>query len=344
MGEVAVSMRIVVTDYLEPDFNWEQDQLRSRGLAFSWQQHQLKFAGETELVAAVREADILVVNMAKMTASVIGQLARARLIIRHGIGYDNVDGTAAAAAGIRLANVPDYCPDEVAEQAMMLIFAAARRLREQLVSMEASVAKGSWDFAPVGPVYMMKGKTLGIIGCGRIGSRVLKMSAALGMRILVCDPYLSDDRKSALGIQTVNFEHVLHESDIVTLHAPLHDETRGLICRRTLAMMKPTAVLINTARGGLIVDEDLARALHDRVIAGAALDVYQREPPSRDNPLFGAPGVLMTPHLSWYSEESGWSIREKILEDIVLCLENKPPRFTVNPEVEKTLGGKAYRF
>ena len=138
---------IVVTDYLEPDFTWETDQLRARGFDVAWQQHQLKFADEDELVQAIGAADVVVVNMARMTAGVIGRLERCRLIIRHGIGYDNVDLQAATARGIRVANVPDYCPQEVAEQAVMLIFAAARHLPEQLRSMDASVAKGQWDLA-----------------------------------------------------------------------------------------------------------------------------------------------------------------------------------------------------
>jgi len=330
-----VPTKIVVTDHLEPDFIWETDQLRARGFDFTWQQHQLKFASEDELVPAIRDADVVVVNMARMAAGVIGRLERCRLIIRHGIGYDNVDLKAATAKGIRVANVPDYCPQEVAEQAVMLILAAARHLPEQLRSMDASVAKGQWDFSAVRAVYMMEGKKLGIVGCGRIGSRVLRMTAGFGMTVLVCDPYLPDKEKKALGIETVPLERVLAESDIVSVHTPLTDETRGMFNARTLAMMKPSAVLVNTARGPLVVDADLAQALRDARLAGAAIDVYDFEPPRRDNPLFGAPNLLMTPHLSWYSEESGWSIREKILEDIVRFLEGKPPRFTVNPDVER---------
>ena len=333
--------KIVVTDYLEPDFNWEKDQLRSRNVDFSWQEHQLKFAPADDLVKAIGDADVVVVNMAAMNAEVISRLSKCRLIIRHGIGYDNVDLKAATAKGIRVANIPDYCPEEVAEQAVMLIFAAARHLPEQLISMDASMAKGAWDFSPVRSVYMMHGKTLGIVGCGRIGRRVLRMAAGFGMKILVCDPYLSEADRQELGLQnTVSLETVLKESDIVTLHTPLNDETRGMINAGALSMMKRSAVLVNTARGPLIVDEDLAEALQRGVIARAAIDVYHREPPSRETPLAKAPNLLMTPHLAWYSEESVWSIREKILENIVLFLEGKPPRFTVNPAVEKVIAAR----
>jgi len=339
-----VPTKIVVTDYLEPNFDWEQQELRRQGFDFAWQSHQLKQAGEDELVAAIGDAEVVVVNMARLTAGVLDRLPRAKLIIRHGIGYDNVDLAAATGRGLRLANVPDYCPDEVAEQTWLLIFAAARHLPEQLVSMAASSAKGAWDFSSVRPVHLMNGRTLGIVGCGRIGSRVLKMAAGLGMTVLVCDPYLSAQRRRELGVETVPLERVLREADVVTLHTPLTDETRGLINRRTLTLMKRTAVLVNTARGGLVVDEELARALQDGLIAGAALDVYTREPPGREHPFFVAPNLLLTPHLAWYSEESGWSIRKKILEDIILFLEGRPPRFTVNEDVEKVLGaGRAYR-
>ena len=186
-------------------------------------------------------------------------------------------------------------------------------------------------------VFQMKGKTLGIIGCGRIGSTVLQMVSGFGMNLLVCDPYLTAERKAELGLQTHSFEKVIKESDIITIHTPLNDQTRGAFNAETLAMMKPTAVLVNTARGPLVVDQDLARALHKGTIMGAAIDVYDLEPPGRDNPLLGAPNCLLTPHLSWYSEESGWSIREKILEDIIRYFEGRPPRFTVNTEVEEVL-------
>jgi D-3-phosphoglycerate dehydrogenase len=333
-----VPTKIVVTDYLEPNFDWEKEQLRSRQFDFAWQEHQLKFAPADDLVRAIGDADVVVVNMAAMNADVIGRLPKCKLIIRHGIGYDNVDLKAATAKGIRVANIPDYCPEEVAEQAVMLIFAAARHLPEQLVSMTASMAKGTWDFSPVRSVYMMEGKTLGLVGCGRIGRRVYRLASGFGMRRLVCDPYLSEEDRRELGLEkTVSLETLLRESDIVSLHTPLNDETRGTINARTLAMMKRTAVLVNTARGPLIVDEDLADALAKGVIAGAAIDVYHREPPARETPLAKAPNLLMTPHLAWYSEESGWSIREKILENIVRYFEGKPPRYTVNKDVEKVL-------
>lgn len=329
--------RIVVTDYLEPDFQWETDQLRSRGFDFQWNQHQLKFADEAELIEATLDAEIIVVNMARMTAGVISRLDKCKLIIRHGIGYDNVTVAAATAKGIRLANVPDYCVQEVAEQAVMLIVAAARHLCEQQDSMARSVRKGQWDFSVVRSVFQMKGKTLGIIGCGRIGSTVLQLVSGFAMNLLVCDPYLTLERKAELGIETLPFERVVKESDVVTIHTPLNDETRGMFNAKTLATMKPSSVLVNTARGPLVVDEDLAQALREGTIMGAAIDVYDLEPPGRGNPLLGAPNCLLTPHLSWYSEESGWSIREKILEDIVRHFEGRPPRFTVNTEVEEVL-------
>jgi D-3-phosphoglycerate dehydrogenase len=332
-----VATKIVVTDYLEPDFQWEQQELRKRGLDFQWEAHQAKFAKEDELVKLIGDAEIVIVNMARMTSGVISRLSRARLIIRHGIGYDNVDTAAATAAGIRVANIPDYCVQEVAEQTLMLILGAVRHLPEQRLSMERSVAKGQWDFSVVRPVFRMKGKTLGIVGCGRIGSTVLGLVGGLGMKVLVCDPYLSAERQAELGIRTVSLETVLAESDIVTLHTPLNAETRGMIHAAALRRMKSSAVLVNTARGPLVNDADLAEALQKGVIAGAAIDVYDLEPPKPDHPLLSAPNCLLTPHLSWYSEESGWSIREKILEDVIRHLEGRPPRFTVNKEVEGRL-------
>ena len=317
--------KIVVTDYLEPNFDWEKEQLRSRQFDFLWQEHQLKFAPADDLVQAIGDADVVVVNMAAMNADVISRLPKCKLIIRHGIGYDNVDLKAATAKGIRVANIPDYCPEEVAEQAVMLIFAAARHLPEQLLSMNASMAKGTWDFSPVRSVYMMEGKTLGLVGCGRIGRRVYRLASGFGMRRLVCDPYLSDEERRELGLEnTVSLETLLRESDIVSLHTPLNDETRSLINARTLAMMKRTAVLVNTARGPLVVEQDLCDALNAGTIAGAACDVVSEEPIRAANPLLRARNLTLTPHIAWAALEARRRLMDITAGNIAAFLAGNP--------------------
>ena len=182
-------------------------------------------------------------------------------------------------------------------------------------------------------MYRVDGSTVGIIGCGRIGGLVLKKLAGFGCRILVCDPYLSPKRQQAMGIETVSLKALCQESDFVTIHTPLNDETRYMINAEALSWMKPTAYFINTSRGGMVDIDALAQALNDRRIAGAAIDVFEKEPPGRDYPLLGLDNAVVTPHLSWYSRDAERTIREKIVQDIDMLIAGTLPRIAVNPEV-----------
>jgi len=325
-------IKIVVTDYIEPDLEWERQQL-ARFEHVHLEAHQLKFAPQEDLVAAVRNADVILVNMVPLTAEVIGRLDRCRLIIRHGVGYDNVDVAAATARRIRVAYEPDYCTDEVAEHAIALMLAAWRKLFVGRQVLEESSRNGIWNFDAIYPIAGLRGKTLGIVGCGRIGSTVLARLRSFGFQFLVCDPYLTATRRAELGVPVVPLAELLPAADIVTLHAVLNAETRHLIAAPQLRAMKSTAYLVNTARGGLVDTDALVRALRERWIAGAAIDVYTKEPPDPDFSLFGLPNVVLAPHLGWYSEEANWSIREKIVEDFVRFIEGRPPRFLINQEL-----------
>ena len=325
-------IKIVVTDYIEQDLKWEEKQL-SKYDNVVFEHHQLKFRSREEVIAAVRDADVILVNMVPFDAETISGLERCKLIIRHGAGYDNVDVAAATSRGIRVAYEPDYCSDEVAQHAIMLILASWRKLFIGRTVLEESSKAGKWDFEPVYPIYSLVGKTIGIVGCGRIGSLVLKKLGGFEFNTRICDPYLSEKRKAELGIPLEPLETVLKESDIVTIHAALTEETHHLIGEPQLRMMKPTAHLVNCARGGLVDTDALAKAIREKWIAGAGIDVYVKEPPDPDFPLFGLAEVTLAPHLSWYSEEAGWSIREKIVEDFVRFIESRPPRFLINEEL-----------
>ena len=322
-------VKVVVTDYIEPDLDWEAREMARRGLEFLT--YQLKFAPSGDVIAATRDADVVIVNMVVITSEVVTQWQKCRLVIRHGVGYDNVDVAALDRAGIPLCYIPDYCTEEVAEQAIALLLACGRRLVSSRRVLDASSARGSWDFADVIPVYRMAGQTLGIIGCGRIGSLVYLKLRSFGFKFLICDPYLSEERKGELGIEVVDKETVFRHSDLVSIHTPLTPETRHLVNARTLAMMKPTAYLVNTARGPMVDPQALADALKSGVIAGAGIDVYYIEPPPPDYPLFGLPNVILTPHLAWYSEDSGRRIRELILTEIDRFLAGQPPRYVAKP-------------
>jgi D-3-phosphoglycerate dehydrogenase len=325
--------RIVVTDYIEPDLEWERAQLTS--LPVTLDAYQLKGASREDLLAKISDADVLVVNMARMGREVLGNLHRCKLIIRHGAGFDNIDVPAATECGIQVCYVPDYCREEVAEQAMMLLLVCRRKFTKQLESLEDSVARGEWDFSKVVPLRRFSNSVAGIVGCGRIGSLVVKMLHGFGIEVLVYDPYLSEARQADLGIRCIPLEELLPRADIVTIHPALTRETQYMIGERELRMMKPTAILVNTARGAIVNAEALARACREGWIAGAGIDVFEKEPPGQVFVLRGIPNIILTPHLAWYSEDSGRSIREKILEDIRRFLDGRPPRYPINTVTRK---------
>lgn len=335
--------KVVVTDYIENDLDWEVEQFEQMpGVVF--EHYQLKQAPRAELIEKVRDADIVVVNMATFDAEVIEALEKCVLLIRHGIGYDNVDVPACTARQIRFSYQPDYCATEVAETAVSLILACARKLFISRDVLHDAATRQIWNFIPMGNVHRMFGQTLGVIGAGRIGGRVYRMLNSFGMKMMVCDPYLDERQKGALGIeQTYDLDTVLREADIVTLHTPLNDDTKYLIDEPQLRMMKPNAILVNTSRGGVVNTEALARALKEGWIGGAGVDVYEKEPPPVEMPLFGLPNATLSAHIGWMSVEAGWDIRYKIMEDVQACMEGLPPANTVNTELDGQLGGRVYR-
>lgn len=324
-------MKVVVTDYIEDDLDWEAEELEKAGIEF--EAFQLKFKTEAEVLEKISDADVIVVNMVPLTDSILSKLERCQLIIRHGIGYDNVDVEACTKYGIQFAYQPDYCKEDVAEHAIALIFACARKVVWSRRVLDASSAAGQWDFAGLFPMYRLDGKTLGIVGVGRIGSRVARKLGSFGLRIIGTDPYLSERRRAELNVEFVEREELFRKADFVTVHTPLNEETRHLINSETLGWMKPTAYLINTSRGPMVDDNAVAQALRSGAIAGAAIDVYAHEPPPVDHPFFGLENVILTPHIGWASEEAGWEIRRSILDDIMAAAEGRPARCIVNSEI-----------
>lgn len=324
-------LRVVVTDYIEPDLNWETAEMAKRGIDFAT--HQIKFAPLDEVIAKTSDSDVVVVNMLRVNRELIAGWKKCKLVIRHGVGYDNVDVAALNEAGIPLCYIPDYCVEEVAEQAIALMFACGRRIVSSRKVLDDSSARGIWDFNPVIPVFRMAGQTVGIVGCGRIGSRVYQKLASFGVKFLICDPYLTSERMRELGIEVVDKEAVFRESDFVTIHTPLTPETRHIVNAGTLAMMKRSAYLVNTARGPMVDANALAEALKNGTIAGVGIDVFDIEPPPTDYPLFGLPNAILTPHLAWYSEDAAWRIRELIVLEIDRFVAGQAPRYLGKPSV-----------
>ncbi len=325
--------KVVVTDYIEPDLDWEVQQFAQRGVDFS--AFQLKNAPVPEFLRMVADADVLIVNMAPISEEVLSGLGRTKLIIRHGVGYDNIDVPAASRRGIVVSYMPDYCMHEVAEQAVMLIMACQRKLNQQICLTEESSRSGKWVFKPVYPLHSVHGKTLGILGCGRIGSLVHQMMQGFGLaRILICDPYLTAERMRELGNPFVSLNELLVESDIVTVHTPLGPETHHMLDEAQFELMKPTSILVNTARGGIVNLVALDEALKSGRPGFAGVDVYEQEPPGPDMAILRNEKAICTPHLAWLSEEAGWNIRRQIVADVDRFLHGEGPFHPIDKTVQ----------
>lgn len=320
-----------ITDYIERDLKWEEEECRKAGIDFGY--FQLKYASPAEIISQVGDADIVLTNMAKFNAEVFAGLERMKVLLRHGIGYDNVDVEAATRHGVVFANEALASSEDVAEHAMLLMFSVYKKSKLQNVVFEDWVRTKQWSSDKIFPIYRIRGKTIGIVGCGNIGSRVLKRLKGLEVNILVCDPYLTKERRGELGIEHTSLDELLRQSDIVTLHVPVTAETRGMFDLDKLQRMKREAVIINTARGPVIKTGDLIRALKEKTIAGAGIDVYEEEPPPADFALIGMENVVLSPHIAWYSEEGGWDIRQMIMDDVRAFLDGRTPKCVVNPAV-----------
>ncbi len=320
-----------ITDYIERELDYEAKTCRALGVEFA--AYQMKKAEPGELIRAVGDADVVLVNMARFTPEVIGGLGRLKLLIRHGIGYDNVDVPACTRRGIVFANEATASSDDVAEHAVMLMFEAYKKKKIQDRILRDWIRTGRWSSRKIYPLYRLLGKTLGIVGCGNIGSRLLQRVRSFGMEILVCDPYLTPARRRELGVVPIRLDELLRRSDIVSIHVPVTKETRGLFDLAKFKLMKPSAVVVNTARGPIIKTADLVQALEAGMIAGAAIDVFEEEPPKPKLALFKMNNVILSPHIAWYSEEGGEDIRRMIMADLAAYLDGRLPRFVINPEV-----------
>jgi D-3-phosphoglycerate dehydrogenase len=283
------------------------------------------------IVKVARQADAVLVTYARITAEMIRQMSRCRIIARFGIGVDNVDVAAATEAGIVVTRVPDYCVDEVSDHTMALLLALVRKIPFA----NSLVHAGRWGMPAVVPIHRLRGTVLGLVGFGRIPQLVAPKARAFGIKVVACDPYVSDSITSAAGVERVDFATLLKVSDYVSIHTPLAPETHHLFNAEVFAQMKPTAFLINTARGPIVDETALAHALDSGQVAGAALDVLSSEPPQA-SPFFGRDNVILTPHMSFYSEESLIELQTRAAEDVVRVLTGQMPRDPINPEVLKS--------
>ena len=316
--------RIVITDCDHPTVEIEREILSEIDPEFILAQCNT----EDEVIEAVKDADGIINQYAPITRRVIESLKKCKIIARYGVGVDNIDIKAATESKIIVANVPDYCIDEVSTHTLALILACVRGI----TLLDRKRREKKWDFTLAKPLFRTQGKTLGLFGLGRIARMVAQKSLGFGFKILAFDPYVS---KADSGIELVDFSQLLSDSDFISLHTPLLKETRHAFGENEFKKMKKTAYLINTSRGPIIDERNLYVALKERWIAGAALDVMEKEPPNWENLLLKLENLIISPHISFYSEESYVELKTKTAKAVLSVLKGELPRAMINPQVVK---------
>ena len=317
------SFRVVLTDFTDPNQHIETDVFNRSGLDITLVRAEPGTDRDLAILAPL--ADALLVQFAQVRKDVVDSLQNCKVISRYGIGVDMIDLEAAAARGIPVANVPDFCIDEVSTQTIGFVIDLNRHTFE----LDAYVRTGGWGHRPVSVTAprRLAGQVIGIVGLGAIGREVARKAGALGLKVLAHDPYVES---APADVALVDLETLLLQSDYVTLHCPLVPQTRGLINAGAFARMKPTAYLLNLSRGPVVDQDALLAALTDGSIAGAAVDVLTTEPPAVDDPLLRLPNLLVTPHSSSWSAESSDQLRHDAAANIVEALSGRLPRSIVN--------------
>jgi phosphoglycerate dehydrogenase-like enzyme len=325
--------RVVITDLVADALTPEREVLK--GLA---RLEALDARHEAELLGRIEDADAVIVYRLELKRGTIERLEHCRVIVRGGVGHDRIDGACARERGIPLANVPDYCTEEVADSAVGLMLTLTRGLSSINARLQASAV--SWSFSEVAPLRRLRGSVLGLVGLGRIGTATALRAKALGMEVAYYDPYRPLGFDKALGVRRVDtLEQLARSSWVLSLHCPLTPETRGMIDARVLSLLPPGGYLVNTARGALLDTAAIPEAVASGRLAGVGLDVLESEPPAEDDPLVRCwrdprhPAhwrVVFTPHSAFYSEESRHELRVKAALTCRRALAGEPISSVVN--------------
>lgn len=321
--------RILITDFVWPSTAPEREVLLA-GLGDGVEVVVAPDGSEATLAALAADCDGIMTCFAQVTPAVVRAAERCRVISRYGVGVDNIAVDVATELGIPVTYVPDYCVDEVSDHVMALLLTWNRQ-----VGFYDGVAKaGRWEGTPSPhPLTRLRGQAIGIVGFGRIGRAVADKARAFGLGVLVFDPYLPADAALPDGVSAVTMDDLLAASDYVTVHTPLNDETRGLIGATAFRLMKPSAYIINCARGPIIDEPAMIDALRDGEIAGAGLDVMESSAPPADHPLFAVENVIVTPHVAFLSQQSVLELEVRTAQATVDVLQGRMPEFLVNPAV-----------
>ena len=285
-----------------------------------------------EVNKRIQDAEIIIINKTKLDAAALYQAKKVKLICLVATGTDNVDLVAAKEQGVTVCNIKNYCTDSVAQHVVLSILALSHHFNEYQLSLKQGLWQKSEQFCLLEyPITELSAKTLGIVGLGVLGTAVANLAVSFGMRILVAESFrpensMTNDAQQKPEFKRVPFQDLVSQSDVISLHCPLTPETKNLFDLKTFKSMKKNALLINTARGGLINDEALLHALEHGSIAGAALDVLDREPPAADHPLLnsGLPNLIVTPHVAWAAKEARQRALDEIAKNIACYLKGEP--------------------
>ncbi|HHT23957.1 MAG TPA: C-terminal binding protein [Clostridiaceae bacterium] len=315
-------MKVVITDYEYEDVDQEKEIIEQAG--FEFKTYQLKTP--QELIPVLKDADAVITQYGDINHQVISQMEKCKVIVRYGIGYNNIDVNAATENNIYVCNVPDYCIDEVSNHVIMMIFSLSKKLP---VFSKASTEE-DFSYRKAKPIFRLAGQTLGLVGFGRIPRLVAEKMQNFSLNIIAYDPFVDSSVFEKYGVSQVSLDELLKLSDYISLHTPLTEETYHLINHDAFLKMKSNAYIINTSRGEIISEKDLLEALNKNLIAGAGLDVFEKEPVEPNNPLLSLPNVIVTPHSAWYSEEAKRSLQKKAALEVINVLQGNKPFNPVN--------------
>lgn len=322
-----MSNDVVITDATFSDVDKEHAAAKDAGASFE------RFNCKTpeDVISAVKGAKVAVVQFAELNAAAISGLAPGATVIRYGVGYNNLDVAAMNAHGIKSAYVPDYCTSEVADHTAAAILSKLRKLD----AFDVSVRAGDWAAVKIAsPMKAFSDTKIGFFGFGRIAQAVAERLAPFGFQFLAADPMFDAEKNQNLNVASVSFDRLIAESDCISLHAPANQETVGRMNAQVFEDMKPSAYLVNSARGDLIDEGALADALKNGDIAGASLDVFLVEPLASDSPLRSAPNLALSPHAAWYSDVAVESLQQLVADEISRALAGQSPRCPIPGSIQ----------
>jgi len=321
---------VVIADYDFGEVDIEREIIERAGFELV----AAECKSEDEVIEIARDAAAIVTQYSAISARVIAELTRCRVIARYGTGVDVVDVAAATEHRVLVTNVPnEWCEDEVADHAMALLLSAARKI----MIYDRETRRGVWQWQSGAPIHRLRGSTLGLLSFGAIARAIAVRASGFGMKIIAHDPFVRDEEIIAAGAGPATLEELITESDCLVVQAPLTPQTYHLLDTDQLRRMKPTSILVNTGRGPIIADRALHRALAEGWIAGAGVDDIEEEPAKirnwrPENPLFGQDNIVITPHAAYYSAESMATLRRFVAEEVVRVLTGQAPRSPVNAD------------